>query len=150
VVDDGEQRGVAGHVVGARQPLRHVDLVVETVVGGLERRDHRQDGHAVLARLGAPGRERPTVVDAVDRERDGDGEVARAEEVRVQRVHGALRPDGALGRDERLGHDLTAEDPAQGLGLRRAREDVLAVDRAGRREVEGREEALQGRGGHPM
>ena len=69
-------------------------------------------GSPVLVRLGAARRERPAVVDAVDGEEDLLVGVARAQEVAVHRVHGAVVVDRAARRDDALREHLTAEHPA--------------------------------------
>jgi hypothetical protein len=74
----------------------------------LERRRQVKDRAAALDRHHAPGREALAVADAVHLVEDRDLRVARAQEVRVQRVYDVVL-DGAAGRDQRLPRDLAAE-----------------------------------------
>ena len=71
-----------------------------------------EDRLAVLDRHDATGRERLAVADAIDLVEDRRVRVARAQEVRVQRVHARPRRgvDGPCRRDECLAGNLAAED----------------------------------------
>ena len=82
VVDAGEDLGERrhGHRVGG---VRHRVLVVHAVVGGLERRAHRQDRLAVLDGVHPAGRERAAVAHPLDAEGDRLGVVAGSHEVGV-------------------------------------------------------------------
>ena len=88
----------------------HFELVFEAELVGVEAGLHVVDRAAVLDRDDAPGREAASVADPVDLVEDGDARVARAQEVRVQRVHASV-VDGTTRRHEGLGRDLAAEGP---------------------------------------
>jgi hypothetical protein len=126
-----------------REVGRHVELVFESVVDVLERRDHREDRQPVLVGLRAAGGERPAVVDALDRERDRQGDVARPQEVAVQGMNEPVVWNGALGGDERLGEHLASEDPALRHPLALAGEDVFVRSRVGVGEVECRKQTAE-------
>ena len=84
-----------------------------------------EDRLAVLDRHDTTGREAAAVTDAVDLVQDRHGRIARAQEVRMQRVHEpAALVDRARGGDERLSGDLATEHALTVLVGRRAAEDV--------------------------
>lgn len=71
-----------------------------------------EDGTAMLNRNHSSGGEAPTIPDSVDLIQNRQLRVARAQEVRVERVDVTIRLiDGASGSDQRLASDLSAEDP---------------------------------------
>ena len=107
----------------ARQLLRlrhlgHGDLVLESVLGDMERGRHGEDRHAMLDRHHLAGGEAAAVAIAVDLVDDRDGGIAGADEVTMQRMGTARAGDGAGCRDQGLADDLAAKDalPAD-LGL---------------------------------
>jgi hypothetical protein len=79
------------------------------VLVDVERGRHVEDGPAVLDGHHPAGGEGPAVADPVDLVEDRDVGVARAQEVRVQRVDPAVL-DGAARRHQGLGRHLAAED----------------------------------------
>ncbi len=99
-----ERREVLG-----RRDLGHGELVLEPLLGVVERRLEVEDGTPVLNGHHAPRREGAAVADAVHFVEDGHGGVAGAQEVRVQGVHPSVF-DGSPSRHQRLAGDLTAED----------------------------------------
>jgi len=145
IADPLAVRGHAGVEVGklgrCRQACIHRDLVVGSarflvVEAGLQ----VEDGSAVLDRHHASGGKASTIPDPVDLVQNGPLRVARAQEVRVQRVDVTIRlVDGSTGSDQRLAGDLSAEHPQTVLIGRRASEDVH-LDRL---EVEQRHEIIE-------
>ena len=79
----------------------------------LERRGHREDRTVALAGVGAPSAEGAAVAHPLDVELDGRRDVARPQEVPVQRVRQPARLDGAARGEQRLGEHLAAEHPAR-------------------------------------
>src|SRR5204862_5034350 len=70
------------------------------------------------------GREAAAIAAAIHLEDDRDRRIARAEEVAVQRVADAVL-DSLVGRQQRLGDDLTTVDALTLVGVgRRAAEEV--------------------------
>ena len=120
----------------------HRELVVRSRLQLVEAGLQVEDRLAVLDGHHAAGGEALAVADSVDLVEDGDGGVARAQEVRVQRVHETVRlVDGPCRRDERLAGDLAAEHPLAVLVGGVAPEDVH-LDRF---EVEERDEVVERR-----
>ncbi len=144
VVDAAESFGRARQRLGVGQVGRHRHRVLETSVGVLERRDHREDRLPALVALRAPRRERPAVVDAVHREGDRLLDIARPQEVAVHRMHLALLGDGAARGDQRLRQHLSAEHSTAGHPLARTGENVFPGARPGVGQIEGGQEARQG------
>ncbi len=109
-----------------RRHLRHRVLVVETVLGQVERGRHVEDRPAVLAGDHPAGAERAAVAGALDVVHDRHPGVAGPQEVGVQRVHrptGVRRPRRG---DQRLAGHLAAEHPLQRrLGLPPPEEAVV-------------------------
>ena len=145
VVDVGQ--GVRGRRqrLGVGDVRRKLDVVFEALVFVLEGGDHREDRHAVLVALGAAGRERPAVMDALHRERDRVLDVAGPQEVAVHRVHVPLVGHGAHRRDEGLREHLSAEHAPVRHPLGRSGEDVLAGAGPGIAQVQGGQEAFHRR-----
>jgi hypothetical protein len=135
-----ERRGRVRQRLGLGEVGRHADLVVESLVLVLERRDHRQDGQPALVRLGAPRGERTAVVDAVHRERDGQVHVSRSQEVCVHRVDVPILGNRARSGDDRLREHLSAEDAPERHPLRRPGEDVLTGACSGVGQIERRQQ----------
>ena len=75
----------------------------------LEARLQVEDGPTVLDGHDSAGGERAAVADAVDLVEDRHRGIAGAQEVGVQRVHGAARLDRPGRRDEGLAGHLAAE-----------------------------------------
>jgi hypothetical protein len=98
--------------------------VREPVLGDLEAGLQVEDGLAVLDGDDAPRGERPAVADAVDLVEDGHGGVARAQEVRVQRVHHPPQLDRPRRRHEGLARHLPTEHALAVLVRRETPEDV--------------------------
>ena len=126
-----------------RRHRRHRVLVVQAVLGQVERGRHVEDRPAVLAGDHPPGAERTAVAGPLDVVHDRHPGVAGPQEVRVQRVHHPVGVGGARRRDQGLAGHLAAEHPLQRrLGLPPAEQAV--VDRL---EVE-QGQQLVDRGGH--
>ena len=125
--------------------LGHGELVLEAHLVVVERGRHVEDGPPVLNGHDPPGGERPAVADPVDLVEDRDLRVARAQEVRVQRMDPPVL-DGAARRDQGLGGHLAPEDPLALLVGLRAPEDVHLNGL----EVEQVDEELEGRAHRPM
>ena len=123
---------------------RQRHLVVEALLGDVERGRQVEDGLPVLDGHDPAGGERAPVADAVDLVEDRHGGVAGAQEVGVQRVHRPVVVDGAGGGDEGLAGHLAAEHPLALLVGADAPEDV---DLDGL-EVEQRDEVVDGGLGH--
>lgn len=84
-----------------------------------------EDRLAVLDGDHAAGGEGAAVADAVDAVDDRRAGVAGAQEIRVQRVGGAVGGDRAPRRDQRLCGDLAAEDAGDDGGAGLPAVDVL-------------------------
>ena len=98
-----------------------VALVLEALLGRLERRRADEDLLAVLDRHHAPRREAAAVAAAIDAVDDGLGEIAAPQKIRVHRMHDAPVVDGGMRRHQRLAQHLPAEH------LRTARIAALAA-----------------------
>ena len=95
-----------------RRNVRHGALVGHPGLRAVKRRRQGEDGFPVLDRGDPAGGEAPSVARAVHEVDDRDVQVALQDEVAVQRVRVAVGiVDRALGRDQRLGQHLSAEDP---------------------------------------
>ena len=129
----GRQLTDVGETFGPRHP-RHLGLVLEALLGHLERRRHVEDRLAVLDRDDAAVAETLAVARELDLVDDRCADVARHEEVRVQRVHVPILNGVARGR-QRLTEHLAAEDtrPAQIAAL--AAEDPI-LDALEREQLE--------------
>ena len=115
MVDRAEHVERRRHVLRCGDPGGHRVGVVDARLLLLEGGDHRQDRRAALQRVGPASREGPAVAEPLDRERDGFGDVTRAQEVAVQRVrepavgHGAPRqPAGPVRAPARRTRDRSA------------------------------------------
>ncbi len=109
------------------------DLVLQAVLGLVKRCRQVEDGLPVLDGDDSSRTERSAVADPLDLVQDGNGRVARAKEVGVQRVRRS-RLDRSVGRDEGLARNLSAEDSLPTLVGALAAEDVafdlLEVEKA--------------------
>ena len=110
-------------------------LVLQPQLLHLERSRHVEDRLPTLDRHHSPRREALAIPDRVDLVDDRPLRVPHPQEVRVQRVRGAIRRDGLDGGRERLPENLPTEDlpPPQILGL--AAEEVL-LDPLERQQVQ--------------
>src|SRR6478672_10522922 len=88
--------------------------MVDAALDQLERGGQGEDRVVVLEGDDPTGRKGVSVPYPVDSVSDRDRRVTGSDEVRVQRVHGSIRVDGARRRHERLPSDLTAENALQG------------------------------------
>jgi hypothetical protein len=103
-----------GEVLWGRH-VGHLRLVDEArPLLEVERALQVEDRPAVLDGHYPPGRERAAIADTVHFVEDGRPWVARAQEVRVQRMH-ATGLHGPPGRDERLSSNLSPEYALAGL-----------------------------------
>ena len=103
-LEERRQRLGVGHV-------GHGEVVLEARLGVVEGRLHVEDRASVLDGHHAARREALPVADPVDLVEDRHGRVARAQEVRVQRVDPPVL-DGAPGGDQRLGRRPGRRTPA--------------------------------------
>ena len=93
-------------------------MPVRAGLGPVERRDHLEDGLAVLHRGDLPGVERPAVAGADDVQFDVDAVLAAAHEVEVQRLRMLVRLDGRARGSQRLRGDQAAEESLARTGRR--------------------------------
>jgi hypothetical protein len=122
----GEEQGelaLGAQRLGGRH-LGHRVLVFEAVFLDLEGGLEAEDGLALLHRVDAAGDEALAVAQPVDRVDDRPTQVARADEVPVERVHRAVIGDGLRRGGERLAEHLAAEDGAPAEVLAVAAEEV--------------------------
>src|SRR5205085_3300441 len=113
-------QGLRGRDLASGRQLVLEGTYLRLVKGGGEIEDR-----ATLLHGGDPARrERPSVPHPLDLVHDRHARPARAQEVRVQRVHRAVAVRGTGGGDQRLARHLAAEDPLEGLVRASATEDV--------------------------
>ena len=115
---------VRGHRLRRRR-IGHPSLMVESILGGLERNRHVEDRLAVLLGNDPPRGERASVANPVDVIDHWYRGVAFAQKVAMQRMRDATL-DGSARRYQRLRSDEAAEDSRPAVvGAESAKEIVI-------------------------